>query len=1442
MRRLLYGLGATALLLIAAGVAGFAVLQTQAGQIWLAAALSRALSSETGLVTISGLRGNVPASMHVDRIDVSDTDGTWLRIDDATIKLRLRDLLQRRLTLEALTVRGIDVRRMPISEDAGAKPSQPFSLPRLPIDIAIESVAVDRVHLEQPVLGEAVALHAVGHGGLTGKGAAAQLAVDRTDNAGRLHLDFRLGRDDVLALHLDASEPSGAVLRRLLDAPEPLPIDIAVHGEGPVDSWEGSVEAAAGAQDRLHATVKLERHGPLRLTSGGSLSLHHLLPPPLRQIMAGPISFAVQANFADQHATLERLSIESSLAMLTAQGDFDTDDRRFSGSAEISAPDLRPIGTMLETPLGGAAAAQIKANGTLDAPRVDVTLQGAQLQSVIRADRLTLSMQGTKDGETWSVQGNGDAAGLVWPGDRAGLPDTLALTFDSAIDQQAMRLTLNSLTLRSAGAEIAASGTLDKLDTAPQGAARITVTSDDLGRWRDLAGLPLGGHMTIASDLRFDGGTVDVRIKGDSTDLVTGDPRLDAVLGKRLDLRATAKRAAHGVLVIDDVKIAGADLAVAGSARIDADLASAEARLDLDLPRLAVLSDALGAPTQGSAKMRAHLTGPLAAPQAQIDAEANGLRFGARQLDRLTLNLALSDALAPIGTLTASLKTGALNATADAAFARTGTETIEISRLAVRAPGSEANGALSINTARLGASGTMTAHVADLSPWSPLAGTALAGAVDARITLANKDGQRADVDATLRDLRLDDAGAAAGRVKVEVRMSDLLGKPAGRASVDATALTLPDLRLDSLRASAQSIRPDQFAVSIDSHGVLRPATDAQHLQLAATGEIALSANERRIRVTRLTSRVGDYAILSRTPLTVALNDNAIKVDGLDLGVGGGRVTGAVSRTPSGLAAQLQARNLPLALIQIALPRQKIGGVANASIRMGGTTTRPDGQVELDLRDVRVGAAGNLPPFSATALGTWKSQAFDIVGQIAAPDGTKLDLRGSVPLKLDAATMAPALVQDGALRATLKGNGHLERWAALLPLGEDRIAGRYAVDLSVDGTPAQPAPHGRLTISDGRYVNFAAGTEISDVVAEIGGDGEHFVLSRLIGRDGAKGTLGGRGAVEFLPSGPTFDVTARFANFGFMRREDVTASGDGEIRLAGTPEAAKLSGRVRIDRAEIRIPERLPPSIPNLPVVEVDSRNGEVLSTPDKAAGGAIALAVDVDIPGRTFVRGRGLDSEWRGAVQVGGTTAAPQLMGKLETVRGDFSLLGKRFALSDSTITFMGGEKIDPQLAITAQYQTAAILAQAAITGTVSDPSIRLTSQPEMPQDEVLARVLFGRSVTEMTPAQGFELAQAAATLAGKGGPGILDRVRAATGLDRLDISSKEPSASGGPSGTTVTAGEYVSDRVFVGVEQGFKADSTRPKVEVEITPNVTVESSVGSSSAGVGVNWKWDY
>ncbi len=290
---------------------------------------------------------------------------------------------------------------------------------------------------------------------------------------------------------------------------------------------------------------------------------------------------------------------------------------------------------------------------------------------------------------------------------------------------------------------------------------------------------------------------------------------------------------------------------------------------------------------------------------------------------------------------------------------------------------------------------------------------------------------------------------------------------------------------------------------------------------------------------------------------------------------------------------------------------------------------------------------------------------------------------------------------------------------------------------------------------------------------------------------------------------------------------------------------------------MRPPDRLPPSVTRLDIIEINSATGQQAPPsgppPPREPVLPVALDITVELPGQVFVRGRGLDSEWRGKLAISGTSAQPIIAGSLETVRGNFSLLGKDFKLTNGTIAFSGDAKIDPALDIQAAATTADITATVQIGGVASAPTLKLSSTPELPQDEIISRVLFGKSVGQITPAQGVQIASAAASLAG-GGPGLLDKVRSSLGLDRFDFGSgttannaagnaSSNAATSSLGGTTVSAGKYVAEGVYVGVDQGASTGTSKGKVEIEIAPNVSVETDVGATGGnGIGLNWKLDY
>jgi translocation and assembly module TamB len=166
-------------------------------------------------------------------------------------------------------------------------------------------------------------------------------------------------------------------------------------------------------------------------------------------------------------------------------------------------------------------------------------------------------------------------------------------------------------------------------------------------------------------------------------------------------------------------------------------------------------------------------------------------------------------------------------------------------------------------------------------------------------------------------------------------------------------------------------------------------------------------------------------------------------------------------------------------------------------------------------------------------------------------------------------------------------------------------------------------------------------------------------------------------------------------------------------------------------------------------------------------------------------------------------------------------------------VTFAGSgvdRALDPLLDLVAESTAGNVTAKLAMTGSARAPKIVLTSTPELPQDEVLSRLIFGESVKELTPLQLVQIASAVATLSGMtgGGPGTLAQVQRQLGLDRLSVGA-------GPSGNgaSVEAGRYVSDRVYVGARESTSG-TTQARVQVDLTKHLKVQTTIGTGGSSV--------
>jgi translocation and assembly module TamB len=208
-----------------------------------------------------------------------------------------------------------------------------------------------------------------------------------------------------------------------------------------------------------------------------------------------------------------------------------------------------------------------------------------------------------------------------------------------------------------------------------------------------------------------------------------------------------------------------------------------------------------------------------------------------------------------------------------------------------------------------------------------------------------------------------------------------------------------------------------------------------------------------------------------------------------------------------------------------------------------------------------------------------------------------------------------------------------------------------------------------------------------------------------------------------------------------------------------------------------------------------------------------------------------MDAVMGGRFALGGTTTEPQISGGFDLVRGTYSLAGQTLTFDSGRVRFDGTgvrHRLDPSLDFKASTQSGGVTATLAITGYASAPKLQLSSTPALPQDEIIAHLLFQQSVKQLTPLQLANIAQALASLGGVGGGfDALGTVRRSLGLDRLAVGS---ATSGTTSQTTVEAGRYVGHGVYVGVKQSLSG-GTQTQVQVDITRRLKAQATVSAAT-----------
>ena len=1390
--------------------------------------LSRMLTTPTARVSIGSVQGALLSDSTINDITISDRDGVWLQIDRVRFNWRRTALLLRRLEIDTLQIGTINVLRRPLPTEQSAPVSDEPLLPELPLKLIVKEFSLGQLVLGETVIGTPARLSATGNATLGNPAEGLNLRFDarRLDAAGSLmaRLDL-VPQTQRLDLQLGVDEPANGVAAHALNIPGLPPVKLDLNGTGTLDAFDARLTFDAGPSIGANGAAQLRRENSnRRLNLNMAARIEGLLPALAAPVFAGTTQLNSDITFADSGAiTIAPLSVVSQTARLDINGSLSAEQVADLKITARSVPNAGDKTAAADTEIRSLVFDATVA-GPIMGPRIDATLDAQDIVTPQgRATRVSGKLSVTPSGDvlekTTSIpfSANLQATGLAAsdPALARALGSSVTLTVaGSAVDGVA---DLKTARLQTPTSDLRFNGRIG--GTLVQG--RLAADVPDLSRFGGLAGLQLSGALGVTADLTGvpDKGQIDAAVTGQATRFATGIGQVDGLVGGRLTLNGRVSALPDGGFGFGDLRLNGAH----ATARIDGAATPQQANIDarVTIPDLRRADDRLS----GRAELMSRLTGTVERPDATATLTVTDARALGRPVPKLVLGATATDIL---GLIDARLT---LNGTIDGKPAQGGLRAAKqssgawlLENIDLRVGSVTAQGGVTLTGDNL-ADGRITINAGNLDDLSPLVLTRLSGRLQADATLAvTNGGQNGSLTAQAQNVRAGDSSL--DRLDAKMSVTDLYRRPVIDGTVEIDRARIAGEQISQVRlvargaagASDITLTAQARGFALDARGRLVAADDIR-LELAT---LSAQRDKRRIALTQ--------------PATLTLRDDGVDVRNFTLALDRGRLS-VNGRAGSTFDLSVTAQSVPLSIADVFVPNFGLSGTLDGEAKIAGTAEAPTGNWRLRVDNLvapQTRDAG-LPPLDINGAGRLADGRSTVDATIGAAGAGNIRVTGTVPIQGDGLDVrARGQINLGVANRGLSAAGR-------------SVAGRADIDVRVLGSLNTPRASGSATIAGGSYTDILAGLRYTGIAGRITAQGTDIRIERLSAQTPNGGTINAQGSVAIDPqAGFPGNIRITGQRAKIVENDIFSAVANLSLSLSGPlARDPRITGKIDMVSVDVTVPENLPTTLKPIEGTRHVSpppaaRARLAAQARARAAAGRAppfnaTLDLTISAPNRVFVRGRGIDAELGGDLQLRGRLSDLQTIGAFELRRGRISIAGTSLDFTRGRIVFTGD--MTPELDFVAQTRTADVTAIITVSGAARAPEFAFSSEPDLPQDEVLSRILFSKASGGLSAIQALQLAQVAAQFSGGGGPDVFERVRRSLGVDSLDVSV---GASGNP---TVGVRRAINRRLSIGVKSGAEASDSGVSVDVDVTRNIRLKGEAnadGGTAVGVGVEWEY--
>jgi translocation and assembly module TamB len=1389
LRRIAIGLAVLLGTILALLAIAYVWLDSSSGKRFIAKQIE-GFEFENGMsIGIGAIEGSLYGEMRIRDLTLRDPKGVFASSPLVEVDWRPFAFIGSHVDIRSLIVPWMRLRRLPAFNE-----TPPTNEPLLPdLDIDIANLQLRRIDIDAPVTGQRHRASLNGKVHIADRTAVVSARAATTAGAGfaggeSAVIDLRaVPETNTLDLTFRLDAPAEGLIAGLTGIAQPMQLDLS--GKGDWQAWNGALKGTLGDQS-LGNIALTARNGTF--AARGTMRPALLLKSQPGTLLAPETAIDITTTANERRFDLAARIGNENFA-LDAKGLVDLGESRMRDLA-IGFRLLQP-GTIAENLNGAGIVANLTLDGAFAAPRIAYEVNAARL--------------GFNDMAILGLRASGAAR----------------------LDRDAWIIPVSARASRIAGLNAAAGGLLENVrldgDLAYSNARLMSDNMRIRSSRIDATAVLLADLNTGLYTGALNGRVNGYRIESVGVFNVATDIDLETTGNGGFRLTGTVRARSSQIFNDGLREFLGGNSLINANVSYGSDGIGRVTRLTVAAPafRLSQGSGSYGADGQirfnasGSSNQYGPLavavTGTVTRPVATVRAARPGLGVGMSNV---------------VATLRGNGESYLVEGSGDTDY---GPFTADVDIFTNRGPIE-----IAVNPGTRFADIGITGRVRQTSA-GPFAGELAAdgAGVSGNVSLSAAGAyQRAVLALTARDARLPGpAGLVIGRAIVSADMV-LAETPQVVADIQIAGARMNQLQIVAARAKVD------YRDGRGSARVMAEGRNGFPFRIAANA--ALQPDLWRIA---LDGRANGVDFKTRNPARI-LPQNAqyrLMPTTIDLSRGTIQLAGSYG---AGMNVEARLSDVDLALINPIMPGLGLGGTASGSLdfAQASATSFPSADARLRIED-----------FTRTSLAS-VSQPVDmsVVGRLQ-PDGGSANAiirrRGAIigrmqvrlnPLPPGAGSWTTRLLA-APLSGGLRYNGPADTLFSLAALPDQSLTGPIGVAADFTGRVQQPQLRGIVRANSLTYENEQYGTRLTNMRLRGSFTGDRLQVEELTARAG-EGTIRGEGFVS-LSSAQGFPVQlaldldkARLA-----QGNDLAATATGQLRIINSAaQGAVISGTISLPETRYRIVRQGSARVAKLTGVRRKPALGRARITgdPEPISGVPSNWKLDVKVvaDNQIYVSGMGLDSEWAADIRITGTTGNPRITGGIDLVRGTLGFAGRSFDLEEGRLRFNGGSATNPELNLRASGEAGDVTVNIVVSGTGENPDIAFSSTPSLPQDEVMARILFGNSIGELTPIQAVQLAASLNSLrGGSGGLNPLGVLQSASGVDRLRILGADEETG---RGTSLAVGQYISNDVYVEIitdTRGF----TATQIEISLSKALSVLSQVGSfGGSNVNVQYRKDY